>query len=273
MRFSQKVIWITGASSGIGEALAYAFYKEGANLILSARNELALVKISENCGDAQRVKILPLDLSQTNMLQSRVITALEHYGKIDILINNAGIAQNYQVINTNEEVIRKIMEVNFFGTVLLSNLLIPLFIQSGGGHLVIISSLSGKFGVPKLSSYSASKHALHGYFNSMRTEVHQKNIRITILVPGYIKTSIAQNALVGDGRISGRNLEIMKRGMDPEKCAIEMVNAIYKKKEEDYIGNKEILSVYFYRFFPKLFNKVIRNHPVKRLRKILKGSK
>lgn len=272
MRFSHKIIWITGASSGIGEALVYAFNREGARIIISARNEQALLKVKANCNNSQHIQILPLDLSLTETLDSKVEEAISFFGSINILINNAGIAQNALAANTNEQVDRKIMEVNYFGPVILAKKLLPHFLEIGEGHLVVVSSLSGKFGVPRLSSYSASKHALHGFFNSLRTEVHKHNIKVTILVPGYIKTPIAQNALSGEGELSGNSVEVLERGMDAEKCAVEMLHAIYKKKEEAYIGNKEILSVYFYRWFPALFNKIIRNHPVKRLRKLLKGS-
>ena len=267
--FANQVIWITGASSGIGEALAYAFNREGAHLILSARDAKALEKVKYNCTrpDAD-VQILPLDLSEIASLKEKVEAALDFYDKVDYMIHNAGIALRDLAINTDMKVDQTILKVNYLGPVAITKFLLPKMIEKKSGEFVVISSLSGKYGVPKLSAYAASKQALHGFFDSLRSEVYQHNIKIKIIIPGIINTGITVNALTGDGKKYGKMEKLQEQGMTAQKCAKKILRAISKGKEETLIGGSEIITVYFRRFFPTLFSKIIRNHPIKKINRL-----
>jgi len=270
-RFENKAIWITGASSGIGEALAYAFNQAGAHLILSARNREALEKVKAGCANtAKDIHLLPLDLADLALVKKWVAAALNYYGRIDYMIHNAGIALRDLALHTALDVDQKIMNVNYFGPLAITKQLLPSMIKHRSGNIVVVSSLSGKYGVPKLSAYAASKQALHGFFDSLRAEVFKDQIRIMLIIPGIIRTNITVNALKGDGTTYGKMETLQARGMSAEKCAKKMLRAIAKEKEESYIGGPEIITVYLRRFFPHLFSKIIRNHPVKKINQIKK---
>jgi len=263
-----KVIWITGASSGIGEALTYELAKKGTKLILSARRKEELDRVKGNClASAQpNVRVLPLDLTKQETLQLSTEAAIQLFGQVDILINNGGISQRSFVKDTVLEVDRKIMEINFFGTVAITKYLLPHFLKRKEGHFVTISSVTGKFGTPYRSTYAASKHALHGFFDSLRAELwkdvkHQ--ITVTMICPGFINTPITLSAITGDGSPLGKMDHAQFKGMPADLCARKIVNAIEHKKQEVYIGGKETLGVYFKRWFPALFAKYIRNAAVR----------
>ena len=257
-----KVVWITGASSGIGEALAYKFSKEKYNVIISSRNEIALQKVKEQCVFSENIKILPLDLEDLDSLNNKANEAWELFGKIDILINNGGISQRSLALETNLETEQRIMRIDFWGTVVLSKSILPKMIANNGGQIVTVTSLVGKFGTKFRSSYSAAKHALHGYFDSIRSEVWDKNISVTIVCPGFINTNVSINALVGNGKNQGTMDDAQAKGMHVDVLAEKMYNAISSKKEEVYIGGKEIYGVYIKRFFPRLFSKMMRKQKV-----------
>lgn len=252
------VIWITGASSGIGEALVYAYNTQGAKLIISARNRDELFRVKGNCKNQINVHVLSLDLENTEDLENKARDAQKIFGKIDILINAGGITQRAAALETELAVEQKIMNVNFWGTVALSKAVLPQMIEKGDGTVVCISSLTGKFGVRNRSAYAASKHALHGYFDTLRAEVHDKNINITMICPGYIKTNISLNALTAHGEPHHIMDENQEKGMSSETCAREIIKAIAQKKEEVYIGGKEIKGILFRRFFPLRFSKYMR---------------
>jgi dehydrogenase/reductase SDR family protein 7B len=268
--FKGKIVWITGASSGIGEALAYAFARQGARLILSARNSILLLKVKEGCNQPNdQVMVLPLDLSDAEQIAEKAAAAAGKWGGLDYLIHNAGQAARSKVEDTPMWLDRKIMEVNYFGTVALTKAVLPAMLQKNNGHLVVISSLSGKFGAPQLSSYAASKHALHGFFGSLRSEIKKTGIRISIIVPGFINTAIINHALDGKGQVMAKNLSVNEKGMSADECAERILKAINSRSHEIYIGGPEIAGVYFNRFFPKLFAAIISNHPVRRLKRAL----
>jgi short-subunit dehydrogenase len=264
-KLTNKVIWITGASSGIGESLAYELAKKGAKLILSARRKEELERVKGNCfKEAQpNIRILPLDLTQTATLQLSVEAASQLFGHVDILINNGGISQRSLVKDTAMEVDRRLMEVNYFGAVALTKYLLPHFIKRKEGHFVNVSSLTGKFGTPYRSGYAASKHALHGFFDAVRAEHFQDNIKVTMICPGFIHTPITYAALTGDGSALNKMDEAQYKGKPAEWCAQKIVRAIENKKEEVYIGGKEVWGAYIKRFFPSLFSRVIRNVSVR----------
>lgn len=245
-----SVIWLTGASSGIGEELAYQLAEKGARLIISARRREELERVKAGCGNAE-VFILPLDLSESFSLGQKVKEAEKHYGHVDILINNGGISQRDTILNTSLEVDRKLMEVNFFGSITLSKALLPGMIERKRGHHVVVTSTVGIINTPYRSGYGASKHALHGYYDALRAEHHKDKIKVTLALPGYVKTNISYNALVGDGSKQNKMDKEQARGMSPRKCASLIITAIEKDKHSTYIGGlKEKFGIYLKRLWP-----------------------
>lgn len=252
------VVWITGASSGIGEALAYAYSRRGARLILSSRNEAKLREVQNRCANPRDHLVVPLDLRDAPLMEGTCREVLRQTGRVDILVNNGGVSQRSLVAQTPLEVDRRIMETNFFGTVSLTKALLPSMIERRSGHIVVISSLVGKFGTPLRSSYSASKHALHGFFDSLRAEVWEKGIRVTIVCPGFIRTNISVNALTKDGSPQGTMDEAQASGMSSDACAEKIIRGVIREKSEVYVGGKELMGVFIKRFAPGLFNRIIR---------------
>jgi short-subunit dehydrogenase len=259
MSFSDKIIWITGASSGIGKALAIELSNQNAKLILSSRKREDLELVKKQCKNPDFVKIISLDLEAYADLQPKVDEAILAFGKIDVLVNNGGISQRAFAKDTQIRVDKKIMEINYLGTIALTKGILPHFIKNKKGHFVITTSIVGKIGTPLRSSYAASKHALHGFFDSLRAEHHQDNIAVTLVCPGFVNTNVSINALTGDGTPQKRLDVATENGMQPERFAKLMAIAIKKKKEEVYIaGAKEKLGVYAKLFYPKLLSTMIR---------------
>ena len=255
-----KVIWITGASSGIGEALVYELQNQDVKMILSARRKEELERVKGNCFPEKQkdISILALDLADHQSLQAKTTEAIATFGPIDIFISNGGISQRDTAIKTSLEVDRQIMEVNYFGSITLSKYLLPEMVKRGSGHHVIVSSAVGIISSPLRSGYAASKHALHGFYDALRAEHHKDNIKVTIICPGYIKTNISFNALMGDGARQNKMDRAQANGISSEVCARKIIRAIRKENEEVYIGGvKEVLGIYVKRFFPRLFSKII----------------
>lgn len=263
--FKNKVVWLTGASSGIGEALTYELSKRGARLIISARRKEELEKVKGNCDPSAQdsIKILPLDLTAADTLQLSVEAAIQAFGHVDVLINNGGISQRSLAIETSLEVDRRIMEVNYFGTISITKFLLPYFIKQKSGHIAVVTSLTGKFGTPFRSGYAAAKHALHGFFDSLRAELWKENIKVTLIAPGFIQTSISVSALTGDGSKLNKMDDAQSNGMPVKKAAQQIANAIASGKNEVYIGGKETLGVHIKRFFPGFFSRMIRKAKVR----------
>ena len=260
MSFSNKIIWVTGASSGIGKALAIELSQQNCKLILSSRNKEALELVRKDCQNIENIKIITLDLEDYTSLSLKVEEAITAFGKIDILINNGGISQRSLAENTHINVDKRLMDVNYFGTVALSKAILPHFIKNNKGHFAVTTSIVGKIGTPLRSTYAASKHALHGFFDSLRAENHHHNIAVTLMCPGFINTNVSKNALTGNGTPQGKMDLATGNGMSPEKCAKRMLSAIKKQKGEVYIaGAKEKFGVYLKRLSPKLFSILVRN--------------
>ncbi|WP_316769188.1 SDR family oxidoreductase [Pedobacter frigiditerrae] len=257
-----KIVWITGASSGIGEALVYAYNAAGARLIISSRNQDELSRVKSNCKNNFEVHILPLDLEDSNSLSSKAEDAIHIFGRIDILINSGGISQRSLALETDLKTEQRFLDINFWGTVILSKAVLPQMLAQNSGSIVCVSSLVGKFGTRYRSAYAASKHALHGYFDSLRIELDNSNIHIMLACPGFIRTNVTINALTADGSTQGTMDDAQENGMSPAVCAKQMIKAINAKKEEVYIGGKETKGVLLKRFFPKLFSKIIRKAKV-----------
>jgi short-subunit dehydrogenase len=263
MNFTNKVIWITGASSGIGKALAIELSKLNTKLILSSRNETELEKVKNECHSSSVVKIIPLDLEAYQNLPLKVAAAISLFGKIDILFNNGGISQRSKAIDTAIEVDKRIMDVNYFGTIALSKALLPHFINQNSGQFVVITSVVGKVATPVRSSYSASKHALHGFFDSLRAETHQHNIKVTLACPGYVRTNISMNALTGNGTAQNKMDSATNNGLSAAYFSKKLLLAVSKEKNEVYIaGFREKSAIYLKRFFPKILAKMIRKMAV-----------
>jgi len=259
MNFKNKIVWITGASSGIGKSLAIELSKQDAKLILSSRNEIELNNVKNECENSGTIKILPLDLENYNSLSSKVTEALTLFGSIDILFNNGGISQRALAKDTSINVDKRIMDINYLGTVALTKALLPHFIKNNSGHFVVTTSIVGKIGTPLRSSYSASKHALHGFFDSLRSEVFENNIKVTLVCPGFIQTNVSLNALTGDGTPQNIMNASTSKGLTTEAFSKKLLEAVKKEKQEVYIGGfKEKLGVYTKRFFPKLLSIMIR---------------
>ncbi len=268
MSLTNKVVWITGASSGIGEALAYELAQRGCKLILSARRKEELERVKGNCPPERQagIRVLPLDLSASTTLQLTVEAAIQIFGHVDILVNNGGISQRSFAKDTLVSVDRTIMEVNFFGTISISKYLLPHFLSRRQGHFVTVTSVTGIFGTPYRSTYAASKHALHGFFDSLRAELYKdvgKAITVTMICPGFIHTPITLSAVTGDGTPLGKMDDAQYKGKPADWCARKIASAIERRKEEVYIGGIETLGVRFKRLFPKLFSRYIRTAAVR----------
>lgn len=259
-----KVFWITGASSGIGEATALEASKKGAKLVLTARRkeELERVKKATGLSDGE-VLVLPLDMEETTDFNPAVKTVLDHFGRIDLLFNNAGISQRSGVLETQFEVFDRLIKINYLSVVALTKAVLPVMVNQNSGHLVVTSSISGKLGSPMRAGYCGSKHALHGFFDALRSEVFKNNIHVLVVCPGYIKTAISINAVGADGSKHGKMDQNQDNGVPVEVCARKIVEGIEKNKSEIYIGGKEVMGVYLKRFFPSLLNKIVRKQAPK----------
>jgi short-subunit dehydrogenase len=258
-----KVVWVTGASSGIGEALAYELASRGAQLVLSARREEVLRRVQNACQRAGEHLVLPLDMLQPAAFEPAVQAVLQRFGRVNILVHCAGISQRAHAVHTQLHVDRQIMELNYFGPVGLTKLVLPSMISRRAGQLVVISSLLGKFAIPSRSAYCASKHALHGFFDALRAEAHQHGIVVTMVCPGYVRTSASLNALTGDGTAHGKMDQQTSSGLASAVCARRIAEAIESRRREVYIGKKEVLGVYLSRWAPNLFHRIIRNTKLK----------
>jgi short-subunit dehydrogenase len=255
--FRHKVVWITGASSGIGLWLMKLLADAEARLIVTSSNQEKLagvVNALEHQGS--EIRMLPGDLSAGEIAKKLASQALEMYGKIDVLILNAGKSQRGLIRDTDEKVDREIMELDYFSNILIVKTVLNSMKLNGGGQIAVTSSITGKFGFPLRSAYAAAKHALHGFFETLYLEEKKNNIFVTIVCPGRIKTEISKSALQTDGTAYDKMDAGQLQGMSPEVCARKYLAAIKNKKREVYIGKKEILMVHLKRFFPSLFFRI-----------------
>lgn len=262
LHFKDKTIWITGASSGIGEALAYQLSEMGAILILSARRKDELERVRSGCKN-DMISIVPMDLGDESSVRSAADHVLKTYPQIDFLFNNGGISQRGETINTPLEVDRRIFEVNFFGNILLSKLVGQNMVKRGSGHIIVTSSLVGKWGFYLRSAYSASKHALHGYYESMRMEVEKSNVFITLVLPGFTKTEISKHALTSEGKASNELDNNQDKGLTADFVAQKILEGVVKRKFEISVGRTEAMGLIVKRYFPGLFNRLVRKWSAK----------
>ena len=253
----KQVAWVTGASSGIGEEVCKQLAKQGVSIVLSARNEEQLQLICSSLPDSESHLVLPLDLEHSENFVQLTQIVVEKMGRIDFVYHCGGLSQRSFASETSLDVDRRIMEINYFGTVALTKAVIPVFQRQKSGHFIAISSIAGKFGFYLRSAYSASKHALHGFFESVMLEEARNNIRVTIACPGKINTPISTHALGKNGEAHGLMDHNQSTGMSVEECVSILIKAVDQNKREVLIGNREIKAVYLKRFFPKLFWKII----------------
>jgi dehydrogenase/reductase SDR family protein 7B len=254
-----KVIWITGASSGIGEALVQECAKQQAIVVVSARREKELERVVKMAHlNSTNSLIIPFDLIDTSQAQHYAQQIIDVFGRIDILINNGGQSQRSEALDTSADTERALFEINYFSAVNLSKVVLPIMLKQGHGKIVILSSIAGKFGFYLRSSYSAAKHALHGYFESLRLEVEKKGVSVLMVCPGKIKTNISVNAVSSNGTAHNKMDQSHQNAVTAEFCAKQIIHGILTNQEEIFVGGKELLSVKIKRFFPGLFGKIIR---------------
>jgi dehydrogenase/reductase SDR family protein 7B len=246
---------ITGASSGIGEALAYEFAKQKAKLILCSRNETELQRVKANIADTE-CEIFPCDITDHIAVDHMLEKINRRFNTIDVLVNNAGISQRSLALETSFSVEERIMKLNFFAAVYLTKKILPGMISARGGDIIVISSLSGKFGFWHRSAYAASKHALQGYFETLQIELREHHIHTLIVNPGGVNTNIAKNALRHDGSTFGKREEFHIKGIQPAELAKRIVRAMEKHKKQLLAGKQELLLYYIRKFWPWLFFRI-----------------
>lgn len=257
MHFKDKVIWITGASSGIGEELACQLAQQQAKLIITSRNVEALLRVQVKClQHTSFCKIVPADLSIENEASNAVSKVFNQFGHIDVVILNAGVTQRSLAIETDVKVYRQLMEINFFAALIITQKLLPYFKQQQSGHIVAISSVAGLMGFPLRSGYAAAKHALMGYFETLQTEHLKDGISLTIVSPGRINTPISLAALTKDGSPHNQNDKGQLNGIPVHICAGKILMAIQKKKKHIIIARGEYWLWIIKWFNPSLFYKI-----------------
>lgn len=231
MDYSGKTIWVTGASSGIGQALAVCFADAGARVILSGRRVDALNAVAEKL--PTKSLVLPFEVTDYAALEEKVQAAWDWQGRVDILVNNAGISQRSLAVETKPEVYQELINIDLLAPIWLTQLQLPKMVAAGGGHIVAISSIAGRIGAPLRTAYSAAKHGLIGYMDALRTEVSKThNVNVTNVLPGSVATDVSRNAITADGSTRGKSDEHIDGGDDPLDCAKEILNAISENQPE-----------------------------------------
>lgn len=262
-----KVVWITGASSGIGEELAYQLSRRGAKLILSARRESELERVKSACASPDLHHVLPMDLIDIDAMPAKVEAALACFGKVDILVNNGGVSMRGLAMDLSIEFDRRIFEIDFFGTVALTKALLPAMVESHSGYIVNVCSVAGKVGPPFRSTYAGAKHALIGYMDALRCEVHQYGIAVTNVCPGFINTPSSKNAIAANGEPFGRTDDDIAGGMPVEQCVATIVAAMETQKREVIVANGIArVSYHLRRLFPNTFLKMFQREADRRIR-------
>lgn len=259
MDYTNKTVWITGASSGIGEALARGFFQRGATLFLTSRSADKLKSISDGFESVRKGScyVVPCDVTKSEDIDRAVETIRTHVQRLDVLVNNAGVSQRSLALETSQEVERQLFEVNYFSAVAIAHAVVPWMISQGGGHLAVVSSMAGKFGFRMRSTYCASKHALHGYFETLRAETSRNRIHITLIVPGRIRTGISVHAVTADGTPHGKLDRGQEKGIAVEKCADIIIRAIANRRKEVFIGRMELVLLAIKRLFPPLYYYIV----------------
>ncbi|HLN54935.1 MAG TPA: SDR family NAD(P)-dependent oxidoreductase [Bacteroidales bacterium] len=252
-----KLAWITGASSGIGEALVREFIAAGADIIASSNDEVGLRRMKESLGSgSERVTCAAFDLSDTSAITQLVENQLKGKKSIDYLLNIGGISQRARIEETPLWLDRKIFEINYFGTIALTKAVLPYMVKQKSGHILATSSISGRFGFPLRSAYSASKQALHGFFETLYLENKSSNIRVSMIIPGRVRTAISMHALDGKGKEHGKLDDGQAKGLFPEEAARIIIRGMLKDKREILVGKGELAMLHIRRYLPWLFFRI-----------------
>ncbi|WP_213996283.1 SDR family oxidoreductase [Arsukibacterium sp.] len=261
---NNKVIWITGASGGIGEALARELAADGARLILTARRQSELVRVRASLPNAASHLILPLDITDNHAITAAIAEIKQQIGGLDWLINNAGISQRALIMDTTLDTERKLFEIDYFAQINLTRQALSLLLADGGGKVVFVSSVAGLVGTQYRGSYSAAKSALHLWANSLRAELFEQGLSVATIFPGFVKTEVSRNALTGDGHALGEMDEAQAKAMSAAQFAEKAVKALVKGKNYIVIGGlKERLGAWVSRLSPELLYKMIRKSTVR----------
>ena len=231
-----KTAWITGASSGIGEALAKAIVASGGYAILSGRNVAELQRVATETGATERCLILPFDTVDYASLADKVAAAIAFQGHIDVLVNNAGISQRSPALDTDLSVYQRIVDVDLLAPIALTQALLLHMVSRGSGQIVMISSVAGKAGVPMRTAYCAAKHGLIGYADALRSEVAGQGVKVLVVAPGSVKTNVSRNALNADGSVRGISDAAIDNGIDPNEVASLIWEAVRTGKREIVIA-------------------------------------
>lgn len=257
LTFKGKTVLITGGGSGIGEAMAYQYAQKGTNVILTGRRIETLEKVQQKCREfGVQAWCKTVDVEQTASIDELVAWIRMEGHLIDFLLLNAGISQRALTLETDIQVDRRLMEVNYFGGIYLVKSLKDMFLERGV-HIAVVSSVSGVFGFPVRSAYCASKHAIHGFYETIALEYPQ--IKTTILIPGRIHTDVSKNALDGQGQATGIMDPGQANGYDVNRCAKVAIRAIARGKHQKVIGGFDTIMVPFYKYIPCLFRLIARN--------------
>ncbi|GAB3294334.1 SDR family oxidoreductase [Pseudidiomarina andamanensis] len=260
MRYFQgKTVWLTGASSGIGLAMAQQLAEAGAHLILTSRRQDALEQVRQSLAHPERHQVLALDLSQPEQAAAMAKDTLGDQ-MIDILINNAGVSQRSLILETDMSVYRQLMEIDYFGVIALTKLVLPRMVERRAGQIVTVSSVAGKVGTKLRSGYNGAKFGVIGFMDSLRAEMAQYGLTVTSILPGFINTQVAHNSLTGDGSALGHEDPDNAGGISAEACARKSLEAIAAKKAEVVVGSGlSKLAPFLQRFFPGLVRRMIAN--------------
>ena len=253
-------VWITGASSGIGAACACRYAAQGARLVLTSSSQERLEGVAAQCRaqGAAEVVVLPYDFRDLTGIDALARQAWEAFGGLDILFLNAGVSQRTTVEDTSLEMVREMMEINYFAPVAIAKALLAPMVARGGGHIAVTTSIAGRFGFPLRCGYSSSKFALYGFFETLQAEYYDRGIRVTLVCPGRVRTNISFYALDKGGQRHGKMDPGQGGGMPPEDAARIIVRAISRSRREVLVGRKELLMVYVKRFFPGLCARLAR---------------
>ena len=255
--FQGKTVWLTGASSGIGLAMAQQLAEAGAHLILTSRRADALEQVRSELAHAERHHVLSLDLSQPEAAAAQAKLALGDQ-VIDILINNAGVSQRSLILDTDMQVYRQLMEIDYFGVIALTKLVLPRMVERRSGHIVTVSSVAGKVGTKLRSGYNGAKFGVLGFMDSLRAETASNGLVVTSILPGFINTQVAHNSLTGDGSALGKPDPDNAGGISADECARQSLKAIAARKAEIVVGSGvSKLAPFLQRFTPGLVRRMV----------------
>lgn len=256
-----KIVIITGASSGIGEALAWKFAQEGANLVIAARNDEKLQALAQQITAKHQTKVLSVatDVTKVQDCENLITQTLSEFGSIDILINNAGISMRALFEQTDVSVIEKLMAVNFYGAVYCTRFAIPHLLKSKG-TVVGVSSIAGYRGLPGRTGYSASKFAMQGFLEALRTEVFTRGVNVLVACPGFTASNIRNVALTATGGTQGDTPLEEGNLMSAEECAAHIYTAVVKRKRTLILTTQGKLTVFLNKWLPALMDKLVLNH-------------